>query len=666
MILVHSICVLLFPSLTLDVSHTYRTSRKNEIGAQYRISKLMNTRQQSIQSTLYGQILSDNQKFTEMIKSRVTTGSSFRFEYSFHISEFQTEVQMNEAVTLIDTILKGCTEEYWMSRVRVVKPSLFPKAINTIHTWLWESIEPIINNVLNQNAHAGLKFAQRELVSFVERLMIVNINGNLERNLNGPTPNALRVVSSIGLFNWPYLEVSLIDKINWGVFFHHPTNPIALVPSPSRLLLFAFLPPKYRLICSQNVTSLINLEDLICRLETDDFDLLTETNNAVKIFKEMIMNFINEVGTFCCEKLLEKSKKSTSTLMFRQRCHQLNLLNKEIFFESTSASLGHAYASSGSEIFIIPGKNISPEDLWQQHVISGAYSRLNLPDWFSAFSSLVGFQVILNEWAETSETASAMTLQIMEFCKGKISIPYLVTFIALMKKQQIWIPPDTKVMWRNPGQFIRISETPILTHVVIRNQTQIMNQHVQVTVIQSRIVPRPSIDRISFLVPQNAKIWANATDERIKSYKVLIQKHYPNNLALEQKIPRVWSESLSDGDKWLILCSLILSEIQPRMPNIQTVSSCPEGVNKFKPKENYGAHLLVSFLIEQRRMPVPDLQLVWKKAMQNYCISNSFIERYVRTGIPSVRYIACFSPTSSVASYLKNFDIPENVTNNIV
>lgn len=381
----------------------------------------MNARKESNQNLLFGQIQEDNKVFTAMMKSRLGTGSSFRFEYTFEIADFNTTTHLSEAVSHIETILKFYTRQFLFPKVTVVKPSIFPQSMITIHSWLWNSIQPIIQNIMSQSAHVGLKFAQRELVALVERLMIVNINGNLDRNLTGPTPNALNVVNCIEQKNWPYLEYGLIDRLNWGVLFQHQSDASARVPEASRLLLFSHLPAKYRLICSQNVKSLVELELLIIRLENLDVENIsrnyieTEIVNAVNIFKSITLNFINEVGTVCCEKMLDKSKKTNATVIFRNHCHILDQMSKDLFFPSTFRRL------VGNEICLATGRSISAEDLWQQHVINGVYSRIgSLPDWFSAFSSLIGFRVVIKEWSEDSDAAQAIFETIIGLCKGSV------------------------------------------------------------------------------------------------------------------------------------------------------------------------------------------------------------------------------------------------------
>jgi len=368
----------------------------------------MNTRKSSTRSSLYGEIQHDNDTFKTMIKHRMKTGSSYRFEFTFQISSYNSD-ELERGVAFMVETLRSFTQSDLLVKLSVVETSIFPQSMLLIHEWIWSSIQPIIDSVLNDNLHTGLKYSKRELVAFVERLMVVNINGNVSRNLIGKTPKALKVVDHLQTYNWPYLERELINQLDWGIFFTTDTGLMA--PDPRSLLLFAFFPKKYRLLCSQNVKTLVDLEMLLIRLE-DDETVLDVLNSAVSIFKDMVKNFISEVGTFCCDKLMDKSRRSTSSHLFKRQCYQLDLISKDSFFPSVPNYL------ADSEISIIHGVTYSAEELWSLHVLQGSYSKMeSTPDWFSAYSSLFAFNAQLAEWSIEANRPETYTT-IMTNCKG--------------------------------------------------------------------------------------------------------------------------------------------------------------------------------------------------------------------------------------------------------
>lgn len=378
----------------------------------------MNTRNPANRARLYGEIINEIETFRSMIKHRMQTGSSYRFEFTFEMSHFCSESQLLIGVGFMMDTLRQFTENNLIQKLSVVEPSIFPQSMLLINDWLWKSICPVIDTILREQLHSGLKYSSRELVAFIERLMIVSINGNVDRNLQGTTPKALRVVEHLENFNWPYLESRLINKIEWGIFFN--TDDIGLLaPDPRSLLLFSFLPRKYKSLCNQNVKTLVDLEHLLIRLDDEDEQVENEeiVTFAVTIFKDVIKNFINEVGTFCCEKLMDKSQRSGSSALMKRSCSRLDALSKESFFPSIEQFLVER------EISVIHGSNISVEDLWNLHVMQGLFSKMqSTPDWFCAHSTLVAFRVQLEEWS-TEEAFCQVSRQalyqaIICKCKG--------------------------------------------------------------------------------------------------------------------------------------------------------------------------------------------------------------------------------------------------------
>lgn len=234
-----------------------------------------------------------------------------------------------------------------------------------------------------------------------------------------------------------------------------------------------------------------------------------------------------------------------------------------------------------------------------------------------------------------------------------------------MKKQMVWIPFDGSVFWRNPGQFLAISDPITRAPVVIRRSHITTEHQVQVRVIESRpgITDGPSLERISFLMPQNAHFWGDAVNPRITTFRKFFKNFYAESEieALILKLPNPSISPMNDGDKWIILCSLILSEIQPRLSRRDGIYSCPVG--KFLPRDNYFAFLLVFFLIRLDRIALPSNVDRWARSKQYYHITDYFMERFMSGGGLHARYIASYSPCRSTAEFLqKHLNIPEAIT----
>jgi hypothetical protein len=323
---------------------------------------LLNAKKISERGELLSDIEKDNKIFREMIISRISKGSTYRFEFTFYLNLSFLELADSEsAVAEVYTTLERWVREVATNALLVVSPQLFPQCLLTILNWLYRSIEPFLLEVVNTDNNQSLKYASFEFIALVERMMVVNINGNMIRNFNGHTCNLLGIISNVDSYNWPYLGNSFCDLDKNQIVFG---DTISSIPN---MLLFDFMASKYRIMALWNIKALITMQRILFSARTNNIDV----NSILQLFKDITDNFFSELGLYCLEKLQEKAKKKVSSSSFR---HLVQVLSTK--FVSVTAYMDffkivrHHF---NAEDLYVDKRHINVEKLWEGLFVSGKY-----------------------------------------------------------------------------------------------------------------------------------------------------------------------------------------------------------------------------------------------------------------------------------------------------
>jgi len=323
---------------------------------------LLNAKKISERGELLSDIEKDNRIFREMIISRISKGSTYRFEFTFNLNLSFLELADSEsAVAEVYTTLERWVREVATNALLVVSPQLFPQCLLTIHNWLYRSIEPFLLEVVNTDNNQSLKYASFEFIALVERMMVVNINGNMIRNFNGHTCSLLGIISNVDRYNWPYLGNSFCDLDKNQIVFG---DTISSIPD---MLLFDFMASKYRIMALWNIKALITMQRILFSARTNIIDV----NSILQLFQDITNNFFSELGLYCLEKLQEKAKKKVSSSSFR---HLVQVLSTK--FVSVTAYMDffkivrHHF---NAEDLYVDKRHITVEKLWEGLFVSGKY-----------------------------------------------------------------------------------------------------------------------------------------------------------------------------------------------------------------------------------------------------------------------------------------------------
>jgi hypothetical protein len=329
----------------------------------------LNARRVTNRSRLYGEIVDDNKKFREMIEYRTKNGSSYRFEFTFSLDLASAPLSSDstmKAITILTEALLNWVKSTAIKSVRLVKADVFPKCILEIHEWLIRSIQPSLDKVLHSGAQQFLDYASFEFIALVERLIIVNINGNMDRNFTTDTSRILGIVNNVLRYNWPYLNADYYDSEFQCITYGEEV-------SPSSMLLFGFMPSKYRVIALWNINTLLRLGRLILHIGPS-----IELNDYVLVFSTMLKNFFGEYGLFCVEKLQEKARKAGVSTAYQAIIQNLSSnfstpTSYENFFTIVRNYI------SGNELYISQN-SATKESLWKDLIETGIYYPLTVKE----------------------------------------------------------------------------------------------------------------------------------------------------------------------------------------------------------------------------------------------------------------------------------------------
>lgn len=296
-----------------------------------------------------------------MIEYRTKNGSSYRFEFTFSLDLASASLSPDssmKAITILTEALLNWVDSTAIKAVRLVKADVFPKCILEIHEWLIRCIQPSLDKVLHSGVHF-LDYGSFEFIALVERLIIVNINGNMDRNFTTDTSRILGVVNNVLRFNWPYLNPDYYDSESQCITYGEEV-------SPSSMLLFGFMPSKYRVLALWNINSLLRLGRLLLHIGPS-FAL----NDYVLVFSTMLKNFFAEYGLFCLEKLQENARKAGVSAAFQSIIQNLSSnfstpTSYEDFFTIVQSYI------SGNELYITQN-TATKESLWDDLIQKGKY-----------------------------------------------------------------------------------------------------------------------------------------------------------------------------------------------------------------------------------------------------------------------------------------------------
>ena len=179
--------------------------------AKYRIAQILLCPNERKRLELMADLVKESELFKNIIAERMRSGCSYRFEMTF-AAQVIDEATCERIADLVNKIGLYIRAEA-VNRVRLVKVEVYPKCLSTIHKNMWKFIHSNLTEFVASGPAKLLQYEKRELLCIMERLMIVNINGNLSRNLSGWSSRHLNLSKSIERYNWPFMNTK---NIQWN------------------------------------------------------------------------------------------------------------------------------------------------------------------------------------------------------------------------------------------------------------------------------------------------------------------------------------------------------------------------------------------------------------------------------------------------------------------
>ena len=613
--------VCLLKIITLDIAHTVRPSRQEEIGANHYLTSMLNEPSLSKRKELFGKSQEERERFKSMVEYRIKTGCSYRFEFTFVTSTSDLEsVFQRDTLNLVQR-LENYVKTVISPQLQLIPCSIFPKCLWVVYDYFWNISIDGIKLFLQEGYVTTMDYSKREFIALMDRLMVVCINGNIQRNLSNWTGRELRIVQNIREKNWPFLSLTHFDSslksINLWV---EDSEGKKTITSNGDLFLFRYFAGSEKTLVKSNLLSLLALETQFLNFENGYLSEEQLKTEYLSIFKAITENFICEIVTLIKEKLERHSVNQKSTQAFRQIFSSISKVNNLNFLKALANG-----RECGTELYTSNAGMISLSDLWDRHVVKGEYTSVQgLPDWFRSWATLVSYHTILGRHSSRLDNQSRN--EIIESSK--------VIFNNCFQDQKIMIKFDRNVFWRNIGTFYFVE----VEHPFTQLNSSVNELGINVT--ESGFSSATTIPRVSRRLPQqrqanNQLFVKNLVPSRFERWRMVFVEDTP---LIQETLMKYLSFSLqttqfsnlsvqSDAHiKWIVLSSFVLAELQVLVGNGSSISNRSRGM---KDKRKYRVALFCLFICLYLEIPIPrHTAAIWKRYYENNTINLRYFGNY--------------------------------------
>ena len=570
------------------MSHTYRVSRKTEFGYDHHLTNfaLANTKRECLAE--FAAFQASQTELKAMIDYRNGTGCAYRLEFNFESSNVD-QMDFLQAITHHYTLLNAFVENFIYPELRCVKTELFPKSLWTIHNFFFSLVEPLV-----EKKYLGeeLSFGQLELLAVVERLMIVNLNGNYRRHLAGTGATRLQIQANIDRFCWPFFKRGrlLLDTL---VLLD---DPLEYTTADLDLVLFQYLPIQEKHIMMFSVRSSFDI-DVLKNVFEDDPNLDQFMDEACRIWTRLIENWLSELGYYCLLKLqslLAKKTRSANLVMLVSRLQALTQHSLVFPFVYNSGM-------AAPEISVTATAVLSSE-IWDNLVISSTYTKIsNLPQWF-----------------RTCFTISDFYQFVMGHAPQAVS-RFKTIFETKLIAQELFISSNQRTIWTKIGVFTKVVlEKP---HAIVIRQEPLRQGQQRgnaATFYSPTQAPSSLFDTMEEFRVANEAIWMDiykSMQENVVSVARQYSFTYDN-------CPLIEGTASTEWEKYMILTCVVFSHLQIRINVLQGRTTRFKVISQAsrKPIKHYYATMLLYFA-QTLSLTSTTNPIGFKKRCENYCIS---------------------------------------------
>ena len=590
-----------------------RPSRHLEIGAKHYLTSLLTESSHSKRLELVGLAKEERKTLSKMIDSRCENGCAYRLEFKFLVHNI--DALSDPSLNLV-SILESYVTDSVTPKLRLISPSIFPRSIWTVYDFFWNLADANLQRFVEEGPIHLMDFPRREFIALLDRLMVVCLNGNSQRNLDNWTCNVTDVASIIASTNWPSLSTLFFASSTKSiVFWSIDRDGKRSVSSDGDLCLFRYFSGPNKLLLKRNLLNLLKMEAEYLNFEEQVTDYPSTKENYVAIFREMVVVFISEIGALVKEKLQRHAATKRASDSFRQIFRRISQVREDRFLPTL------APISCSQELIVSASERISLSNLWDNHVVNGAFSTVQgLPSWFSSWASLVAFHT--NLYRHTESMDQAQIQEILGLCK--------VEFNRLFLDQRIMIKFDRGVFWRNVGSFYPIGEDdPELTNRPRRNdlgletrlQTNVQSAATRVVGTLNNATQgrdqrlRVNLNVLNSMDPSRFSYWQNIYMSDLTKISASLAKY------LGFQIGRSPFGALSEDSppyvKWIILTAFVMAELQPLLGDNGNISN---RTSPFNNRQDYRVCLMCVFIFLFEGLPNPQgvrEKRNWKKYFGN-------------------------------------------------
>lgn len=318
-------------------NQTSRLLRRNEALEIWRnlpISNIFNERLSSKRIQIFNRISSMNDNLRENLNLIYNAGVGPRYEVVFNLSlkpgleqgDILDAVNcFSEELDKILTAFKQLCRNEIRNGLAYVRRKVFPTIMMAYNDILWRSIKQQIQKFIEE-PDFKLSPEQKELILIIERLLLVNINGNYKRFLTGPC-TFFQIKNNLKRYHWPYFPNQYFMpesySISLGMHFlyifltsdGYILSARAENRNPTLLYVAAIADGR-----SKSIRQILNhFPDIYLKVKGFLHSIENMENfpphirdEAVKIFDLIIVEqFIPQFGLFVLEQLKYKYKKQS-------------------------------------------------------------------------------------------------------------------------------------------------------------------------------------------------------------------------------------------------------------------------------------------------------------------------------------------------------------------
>ena len=587
--------------LTLDIAHTVRPSRNQEIGAKHYITTMLNEPSTQKRQELFGKAQEERSRLRSMIEYRMKNGCSYRLEFTFRT----TSVEPTEMSALVHC-LQSYVKNVVTPQLRSISCDIFPKCLWTVYDYFWNISLESMKLFREQGYIALMEYPKREFLALMDRLMVVCLNGNVQRNLNNWTGRSVGVIESIRSNNWPFLKHEHFNSDENSItLWNFEENGKRMLEISGDLFLFRYYTGMQKGLVKSNLINLVSQEANYLNLIDGFISNEQFQEEYLAIFTKSTENFVSELAALVNEKLERHSVSKKASYAFKQIYSSFSQVHGGDYFKKIANG-----RECGSELFVSNAETILIDDLWDRHVIRGAFSTVQgLPDWFRSWSTLVCLYCsiertqILNEIEKTELVTHSKEI-----------------FRKLFLAQEIMVKYDRSVFWRNVGTFYRIGEntftsisTSLMNDIGIRRIET--NPAVRTRTVRNLPYHTPGFNQrlLHDLQPSRFNIWKSLFDQD----KAQIQLTLTRYLGFDFRLSNFSSFSIDSPIfmKWIVLTCFVLAELQVLVGQRGLISN---RTSNMQDKKKYRVAIFCVFLRIFEEIPIPNQSASqWKKFYEN-------------------------------------------------